>query len=238
MIHQLSGASRASALNYTATEPNDIHDTFDGSGSLDSALWNTYNPSEPAITVTRTGGHYNGAVTGAGQSDTTWFDGDEGQLHYQTFTGDFEVIYRNIGILSGSDPGTEFQFVCLVVWLSANNWEFAGAGNRGSVATNTIEYKSTVASSSAQNDIGTDAITNDKCDMRVTRVGSTVNFYYQQPGTSPDSWTLLPHSSLSHRVSFGTGAVRVGIATYGFSFPTDFVGTCDQVEIPVGTPTV
>lgn len=219
--------------------PPEAYDTFDGSGSLDSEKWNVYNPSEPAISVAQANGRYEGTVTSAGETDTTWFNSDEGQMHYVTFTGDFEMIARNIGLRSGSDPGTEYQFCGLGGWLSATNSEFAVCGNRGTDATNTIEYKVTISGSSNQDDLGTNAITNDRCDLRITRVGSTVTFYFQQTGTSPDSWTSIDHDGLpGSRVSFGTGAMRVGIITYGFSFPTDFVGSCDQIEIPVGTPVV
>ena len=216
-----------------------LYDSFNGSGDLDSNKWNVYDPdSETALSVSQNDGQYQGVVTGAGNTDTTWFDTDEGVLHYVTMTGDFEMIARNIGILSGSDPGTEFQFAGLMVWLSAGNYEFTVVGNRGTDATNTHENKATVSSSSAQNDEGTNSAWSDRSDLRVTRVGSTVTFYRQQPGTSPDSWATNDHASLSQRVSFGTGAVRVGLITYGFSFPTNFTSACDQVEIPVGSPVV
>lgn len=214
------------------------YDSFTGSGSLDASKWNTYNGSEPAISVAQANNRYEGTVTSAGATDTTWFDADEGRMDYVTFNGDFEFIARNIGLRSGSDTAS-FQFCGIICWLSANNWEFAVAGNRENLASNTSEFKVTIASNSEQDDIGTNAITNDRCDLRITRVGSSVNFYWQQPGTSPDSWTLFDHDGLTGgRVSFGTGDVRVGIVTYGYNSPTDFVGSCDQIEIPSGTPVV
>ena len=216
--------------------PTDVYDSFEGSGALNSSLWDTYDPdSETALTVTQSGGKYNGSVSGAGELDTTWLGVDEGVMHSVQLTGNIDFIGRNAGLDSGSDPGFEYQFCGLIIWLSAGNYEFIVPGNRGTIATNTIEYKSTLASSSTQNDIGTDAIWNDKADLRIRRIGSTVTFWYQQPGTSPDNWIEIPMSSLSHRVDFGTGTVRCGMITYGFSFPTNFTGTIDQIEIPTGT---
>lgn len=215
-----------------------VYDSFTGAGAIDSNKWNTYQAAEPAISVAQANNRYEGTVSGAGATDTTWFQGDEGRMDYVTFNGDFDFIARNIGLRSGSTVN-EFQFCGIIGWLSANNWEFAVAGNRGTIASNTCEYKVTITSTSNQNDIGNNAITNDRCDLRVTRSGSTVTFYYQQAGTSPDSWTSFDHDGLAGgRVSFGTGDMRVGLITYGYDTPVDFVGSCDQVEIPSGTPVV
>ena len=217
-------------------EASSLYDTFEGSGAIDSGKWdvyegNTYNSGHQA--VTRTGDQYSAAITGADADSTSWFNDGEGLLHYVEFAGDFEFIARNIGINSGADAG-DFQFGGVICWLSSGNWEFAVAGNRAGNAENTIEYKVTISETSNQNDIDDDAITSHKCDLRVTRSGSTVNFYYQQPGES-NNWTLLDHDGLSGgRVGFNTSTVRVGLVSYGFASPANFTITCDQVEIPSG----
>lgn len=217
------------------------YDSFDGSGALDTNLWDTYEGQDTSglLTISQTGGRYTGAHSSGDAADTEWFNGDEGRLDYVTFTGDFEFIARGIGLAASPTPDEgDFQFCGILVRLSAGNWEFAVAGNRASNDGNTIEYKTTQSSSSTQNDIGQDAIWNYKADLRVVRSGSDVDFYYQDPSNTTDSWTLLDHDGLgAGRVNFGTGAVQVGLITYGFATVAAFTGECDQVEIPTGTPT-
>lgn len=192
----------------------------------------TYNGAAP-VTVNLTGETYRSSIAGGDAAATTWFNGDEGRMDYVTLTGDFDITASSVGLLTGADPG-DFQFCGLICWLSATNYEFAVAGNRPP-ATSTIEYKATVSGTSYQDDLGTDAIASHICDLRVTRVGSTVTFYYRAVGGG--SWTSIPHSSLTARPSFGTGAVRVGLVTYGFAFVAAFTAGCDSVVATVGSPT-
>lgn len=223
-----------------------VHDNFNGATqALDSAKWDTYEDGDTSsdLTVQQEDGKYNGAV-GAGDADTTlWFDTAQGRHDYVTLSGDFDVIARNVGLADSPTPDeNDFQFCGLMVWLSSHNYEFAVVGNRGGTG-NTIECKITNdagGGDSTQTDLGQDYATNYRMDVRVTRVGSTVRWYTQAPGTSPDSWTEITSTfdGLSNdRISFGTGAVRVGLVTYGYLFVAAFDGTCDQVEIPTGTPT-
>lgn len=184
--------------------------------------------------ATETDGVYSASIGAGLHDETTWYNADEGRLDYVTLTGDFDIRAHNIGLTSGATPG-DYQFCGLLVWLSSGNWEFAVAGNRAAT-TSTIEYKSTLSNSSTQNDIGTNAITNHMCDLRAVRTGSTVSFYYRQVGEGEGDWLLLPHASLSHRVAFGAGAVRVGIITYSFSGVAAFTSSCDSVQVAEGSP--
>jgi hypothetical protein len=190
----------------------------------------TYQASD--VSVTQVGSTYTASIPGGDAAASTWFNTDEGRLDYVTFTGDFDVVATNIGLASGATVD-DFQFCGLAVWLSSQNYEFAVAGNRGAT-TSTVEYKSTLAGSSVQNDTGASSITSHRCDLRVERSGSTVTFYRRAVGGS--TWTTIPHSGLSHRVSFGTGAVRVGILTYGFAFVAAFTSECISVVATTGTP--
>ncbi|HMR01234.1 MAG TPA: hypothetical protein PKA32_02480, partial [Candidatus Gracilibacteria bacterium] len=217
--------------------PSGVYDTFDGSGGLDPAKWDTYNAADPSrLEITQNGGRYYADLKGdADPQQTLWYNGNEGRMDYQTFTGDFEFIVRNIGLDSFSGSSWEYQLCGLSVWQSPLNYEFAVIGNRGETYS-TLEYKITNAGSSTQNDIGANSFPTGKGDLRVVRSGSNVDFYYKQPSAS--SWTLIDHDSLfANRINFGTGAVRVGLITYGFSYPDPFICTADQVEIPTGTPT-
>lgn len=220
MILQSSMARPYSAYSVN-TSSNLIPTMLDGS--------HTYQSS--AVSVTEVSETYTASVPGGDASGTTWFTTSEGRLDYVTFTGDFDVVASNVGLSSGA-TATEFQFCGLAVWLSAQNYEFSVAGNRGDNSS-TVEYKSTLAGSSSQNDTGDGSITGHRCDLRAARVGSTVTFYYREVGDT--SWLTIPHSSLSHRVSFGTGAVRVGLVTYGFNFVTAFTSACDSVVATIGS---
>ena len=193
----------------------------------------TYNASGSGVTVDLVDGEYRSSIAGGDASGSTWFESSEGRLDYLTMTGDFDVVAENVGLLSGA-TAEDYQFCGLICWLSANNYEFAVAGNRGST-TSTVEYKATVASASYQDDTGTDSITSHRCDFRVTRSGSTVTFYYRQVGQGDGDWITLPHSSLTARVSFGTGPLRVGIVTYGFSFVEAFTAGCDLIDVRSGS---
>ena len=207
----------------TPSDTNLIPTMLDGS--------HTYNSG--AVSVTEVSGTYTASIPGGDSAATTWFNTTEGRLDYLEFTGNFEVIASNIGLTSGA-TADDFQFCGLAVWLSTLNYEFAVAGNRGAT-TSTVEYKSTLAGSSVQNDTGTDSIVSHRCDLRVRRSGSTVTFDRRDVGGS--TWTSIPISSLSHRVSFGTGAVRVGIITYGFAFVAAFDSACDSVTVVSGSYT-
>lgn len=193
----------------------------------------TYGGSAP-VTVTSPGGIYRAAIASGNANDTLWWFGDEGRMDYVTLSGDFDIVASNIGLASGS-VDSQFQFCGLICWLEPLSYEFAVAGNRGGTGS-TIEYKSTIAGSSDQRDIFADAITNDRCDLRVARVGSTVTFYYRQVGEGAEDWIVIPHSNLT-RVNFGTGPVRVGLITYGFDTVSAFVGECASVEAIAGSPT-
>jgi hypothetical protein len=190
----------------------------------------TYNVGD--VSVTEVSETYTASIPSGDASGTTWFTSSEGRLDYVEFTGDFDVVASNVGLVTGATTN-EFQFCGLAVWLSAQNYEFAVAGNRGSDATNTVEYKSTLSGSSQQDDTGTNSITSHRCDFRVQRVGSTVVFYYRRVGD--ETWITVPHSSLFHRVTFGTSTVRVGLLTYGFSTVTAFTSSCDSVVATIGT---
>lgn len=208
-----------------------LHDSFNGTGGLDPAKWDTFQPS--AVSIIQSGGRYVASIPAGNADGTTWFNGSEGRLDYQTFTGDFEVIARNIGIEGSINPN-DFQFCGLCVRASAGNYEFNVVGERGTDGSNTLEYKSTVGFSSTQNDLVDNTAVNHKLDLRVTRQGSTVRFWYQDPTNTTDNWLETPMSNLSQRTSFGTGAVQVGILTYGFAFVDAFQGVCDQYEIVSG----
>lgn len=214
---------RAGTVFVEQEDTNVIPTMLDGS--------HTYQGS--AVSATETAGVYSASIPGGDAAGTTWFDADEGRLDYLTFSGDFDVQANNIGLSSGA-TADDYQFCGLMVWLSSDNYEFAVAGNRGPT-TSTIEYKATVASSSDQADLGTDIISSHRCDLRVTRSGSSVNFYYKAVGAG--TWINIPHSNLSPRVSFSTGDVRVGLVTYGFAFVAAFTSECDSVTVNSGSYT-
>ena len=211
-----------------------IYDTFDGSGGIDSNLWDTLNASD--ISVTQSGGRYVGDVAAGSGNDSLWFHASEGRLDYVTITGDFDFISRGHQILTGNDAG-DVQFSGVIVRLSSGNWEFIVAGNRTTAATNTIELKSTTSGTSNVDDLGDDVVLSGIYDLRARRVGSAVDFFYQDNAESPDNWTMVDHDGLpGARVSFGTGAVQIGITTYGQNLGPTFTCGIDQVEIPVGVP--
>jgi hypothetical protein len=219
---QIRGDDPTGALGGGGGGGNLIPTMLDGS--------HTYNAG--AVSVTEVSETYTASVGAGDASGTTWFTSSEGRLDYVEFTGDFNVIASNAGLVTGATTN-EYQFCGLAVWLSATNYEFAVAGNRGADATNTVEYKATVNAASQQDDTLTDSITLHKCDLRVQRVGSTVVFYYRRPGDT--TWITIPHSGLFQRVSFGTGTVRVGLLTYGFGTVTAFTSSCDSVVATIGT---
>lgn len=213
------------------------YDTFDGSGALSSSLWTQYGTGSD-LTITQSGGKYNAAHAAAGDANTTWFDADRGILHYVIFDAseDFDVILRNAGIgLTGT--ANDYQFCGLFCGLAqADDYEFMVNGMRGGASV-IQERKATVSNSSNQSEHTGGFISSGNSDMRVTRVGSTVSWYTQAPGTSPDSWTDVTSSYTTlGRVSFGTGIVWVGLITYGFLAVASFTGNIDQVEIPTGSP--
>lgn len=221
-----------------------VYDSFDGSGGLDSSKWLTYEDGDTSsdLTITQTGGRYQGAVSAGDPDTTTWFNTDQGRHDYVLLSGDFEVILRGAGLASTPTPDeNDFQFCGLMVWLSDHNYEFTVVGNR-STPGNTVEYKitdDTAGGDSDQDDLGQDYADNYKMDLRVTRVGSTVRWYVQDPSTTPDSWTEITSSFdalAKARISFGTGQVRVGMITYGLNTVAAFNGEVDSVEIPVGDP--
>lgn len=215
--------------------PSDIYDTFDGSGALDSAKWTSYEDGDTSgeLTITQSGGQYNAAHASSSNAATTWFDAEEGRMDYVEFTGDFDFICRNVGI-GTTGTASDYQFCGPIVWLSSDNYEFSVIGMRGGSSV-VNERKSTAASNSTVSEHSGAQISGGFADIRVTRAGSTVSWYWQTPGTSPDSWTDITSSFASlGRVAFGTNTVRVGLVTYGFLAIAAFTGTCDQVEIPVG----
>lgn len=194
----------------------------------------TYNAAGSGVTVTLTdpGNGYEAAIAAGDAINSLWWLTDEGRMDYVAFTGDFDIVAANVGLKSGSNVN-QFQFVGLVCWLAPLDYEFAVAGNRGGTG-NTVEYKSTLDGSSQQGDIGANALTGGHCDLRVARVGSTVTFYWRQVGGT--TWTTLPHSSHSTRPSFGTGEVRIGLVTYGYTTVDAFVGEVEQVYVVTGDP--
>lgn len=217
--------------------PSTYYDTFGGSGSLSSSLWNTYGTGSD-LTVTQSGGRYNGAHAGSSDANTTWFDSDRGILHYVIFptSEDFDFILRNAGI-GTTGTNNDYQFCGLFCGLAqAGDYEFMVNGIRG--GTSVIqERKSTVSNSSNQSEHTGAFIESGNSDMRVTRVGSTVSWYTQAPSESPDSWTDVTSSYTTlGRTSFGTAACWVGIITYGFLAVASFTGGADQAEIASGTP--
>tara|TARA_R100001143_G_scaffold28420_2_gene28086 strand:+ start:2706 stop:3470 length:765 start_codon:yes stop_codon:yes gene_type:complete len=222
-----------------------VYDTFDGSGALNSSLWDTYDADSDTseeLTVTQTGGSYNGAIGSVDSSDTLWFNTSQGRHDYVTMSGDFDFIARNIGLAASPIPEeNDFQFCGIMVWIADHTYEFVVVGNRSNPG-NTVEVKiteNTAGGDSDADDLGQDYASNYRMDIRVVRSGSTVTWYVQAPGTTPDSWTDLTSNfnalSLS-RTSFGTGSVRIGMVTYGQGNVDAFTGVVDQIEIPTGTP--
>lgn len=223
-----------------------LHDTFDGSGSLDAGKWSTYDEDSDTaaeLSVTQSGGRYTATMSAGNVDDTLWFNASQGLLHYVTFSsGDFDFIARNIGLAASPTPDeNDFQFCGVICWLADRDYEFTVVGNRSNPG-NTVECKitdTTAGGDSEVDDLGLNYASNYKMDVRVTRVGSAVSWYVQDPGTSPDSWTNITSTfdnMTKARTSFGTGSVRVGLITYGQGTVAAFTGECDQVEIPTGTP--
>lgn len=190
--------------------------------------WRVYNPT-PRLDVTWTDGSYYAVLTGdPSPQQTLWYNASEGQMDYLELSGDFTVTVRNVGIDYRTGGQWEYQFCGLNVWASPGNYEFAVVGKRGQT-DNTIEYKVTNNSSSRQGDIGANRLPTYKADLRVTRSGSSVVFEWSQPGA--ESWQALPHDSLyAQRVSF-PDVVRVGLITYGYSWPDEFACSADSVEV-------
>lgn len=215
-----------------------IYDSFDGSGALDSSKWTTYEDGSTSseLTITQSGGKYNAAHGSSSDAITTWFNGDRGRLDYFVMSGDFDVVLRGAGI-GTTGTANDFQFCGLLCGLSQpDDYEFMVNGIRGGSSV-VQERKSTVSDNSSQSEHSGAFISGGFSDMRVKRVGSTVTWYTQAPGTSPDSWTEVTSSYTSlGRVSFGTSDVWIGIVTYGYLAIASFTGTVDQVEILVGTP--
>lgn len=210
------------------------YDSFDGSGALSSSLWNTYGTGSD-LTITQTGGKYNAAHAGSADANTTWFDADRGILHYVVFPAneDFDFIIRNAGI-GNTGTANDYQFCGLFCGVpQAGDYEFMVNGMRGGASV-VQERKSTVSNNSSQSEHTGSFIVSGNSDMRVTRSGSTVSWYTQAPG-DPDSWTDVTSSYTTlGRVSFGTGAVWVGIICYGYLAVASFTGNVDQAENPSG----
>lgn len=189
--------------------------------------WQIYNDTS-RLDVTWTAGSYYAVLSGdPNPQQTLWYNGNEGRMDFLELNGDFSVTVRNVGLDYRTGGQWEYQFCGVIVWDSPGNYEFAVAGKRGQT-DNTIEYKITRNSSSRQADIGS-VLPTGKADIRVSRVGSVVTFEWSQPGA--ESWTTLPHNNLyAQRVPFG-GSVRVGLITYGYSWPDEFAGSADSVEV-------
>jgi hypothetical protein len=238
-VHALTADDVESDSEVSAPTLSDasVYDTFGGSGSLDSDLWTTYDESISTdnLEVTQSGGRYNADWKGDDTpQETLWFNSVEGQMHYISFNGDSQVIFRNIGLHSGIDDD-EYQFCGPMVHKSVGNFMWSGVGNRPS-NRRTIEYKvkHTGTENSSQNDIGNNALAGYKADLRCTVTSGVATIAYSEPGAN--SWTDLDHGSLSGGKVSMSGEYKVGLVAYGFDeFATPFVGTCDQVEIVSGT---
>lgn len=241
-IHALTASDVESASEVSTPTAGSavIYDTFGGSGGLDSDLWATYEDGDTSseLTITQTGGKYNAAHGSSSDAITTWFNGERGRVDYFVLNGDFDVILRGAGI-GTTGTSNDYQFSGLFCGLEQpDDYEFMVNGIRGGSSV-IQERKSTVSDNSSQSEHTGGFISGGFSDMRVVRSGSTVTWYTQAPGTSPDSWTEVTSSYTSlGRVSFGTSDVWIGLITYGYLAIASFTGTVDQVEVPVGTPSV
>jgi hypothetical protein len=223
MILLSHALNRAGHTFLEAINSNLISLMLDGSHTFQGGL----------VSVTQVGDTYTATIPAGNANTTTWWESVEGRTDFLNFTGDFDVEARNIGITSGAVPG-QFQFGGLMVRQSPLNYEFNVAGNRGGVVS-TVEYKATEAGVSTQNDVTANAITNHRCDIRVTRIGSTVTWYYKEVGAN--TWITTPMGNLNFRTDIGTGAVQVGLITYAYGTVGEFFTACDSVIVNSGSYT-
>ena len=229
-----------------AASVSNAYDDFSGSGALNSSLWNFEDHSGTAatvVTVTRSGGKYDGAMASGNANPSTWFNADQGLHHYFTCTGDFEFIARSIGVADATTD--DFQAAFVQIWGSDHVYEFVAPGNFGTGRNQILECKINDATGGGDSETAdvTSALTGGLCDLRVQRVGSTVSWYRQGPtdGTATDSWTDITSSftgMFKSRAPFGTGAVRVCIGAYGFETIAACTAEILQVELPTGTAVV
>ena len=213
------------------SNPNAFSDSFDGTnGSALDAGWSTYNGNRASsqLTVTQTGGRFNGAVVGQTGDNTLWANSDEGNFRYRTVTGDFEATAIRLGLENGAGSSS-IQQCALMVRAGLNTLEFISAGNRNSVLS-TIEKKVIRNGVMSVDDEGTNAITNNRCDMMVERVGSLLTFSFRAANSS-DAWVPVNLDVLAGDRMTLTDTLQVGIAVYGKDGCPDFIGTCDDFTI-------
>ena len=190
--------------------------------------WAVFNPADPSrLEVYWQDGTYTAHLKqDPDPQQTLWYADSEGRMDSQRLSGDFTMTLRGVSMdVIGRYQG-EYQFVGLIVRVSPGNYEFAVFGNRGG-NLNTIESKVTRNYYSRQSDIGNNAIPGGVVDLRVVRVGSQIDFYYSTGG----EWILLPHNNLYATRLNTTADVDVGIITYGYSWPDEFVATVESVEV-------
>ena len=195
--------------------------------------------------MSRTAGRYRAHIQ-TGENDfneTRWFHLERGRGDFKLLTFPFDVVARNVGVGTVADsqvnpPEADVVLLCGLIVHSSNladdDWSFAVVGHRGTF-NNTIETKHTLNGVSVIGDIGDDGLSGTRCDLRIVgQADGVVRAYYQEVGTSPDSWTEAPIPG--PQPDYGSQAY-VGLITYASSTGgIPFVGTCDELQ-DYSTPT-
>ena len=216
-------------------------DDFETGGSLDPALWTTYQSGSTGG-VTLVSGRYRNLIdddSGTGNR-SLWFNAADGRMDYQTPGSlTFEFIAYNVGIGTLADsqavvPDTgDFQFCGIMVHvetLATVSYRTYLVGHRGGTAF-TIEAKNTLNGSSNTTDEGANFTSGaTRMDLRVVGNGDGTVSFYNRTALSSDPWTLGTSAGFQNPEPFGVN-MRVGLVAYKFDeFAADFVGTCDAWE--------
>lgn len=244
-IGELAGTA---SISFTATATEDstvetttgLTDYFNGTGGLDG--YTTLNAASLSD-VTETGGYYRASVVGTTVNDTLHFNGSYGRYDYKLISFPFEVWFLGCRLAIPSDPDTEPSVTneYLFTGAQANNdpsnptdaYQHMVVGHRGAPGGGqggrTVEIKTTTSASSSQTDVGEDALTVMRADIRVVgNAGSpnTIDWYWRAEGdTAWNGPVTMPGTEPSWN-----NTIALGLVTYAFEhYGPDFAGYVDAI---------
>ncbi len=145
-------------------------------------------------------------------------------MDYRTLTGDFQVTAYGVRVTVDSPRRYEYALCGLGVYAGDGNYELSVAGYRD-MQVNTIETKATLNYRSRARDTGSQTYT-ESVDMRVRREGGGPLLFEYSLGN--EEWRPLIYDM--PRVGFDD-EVRVGVMSYGFSYPRPFTCTIEAVVV-------
>lgn len=224
-----------------------VSDTFDGTGDLlgyTTILGGTDDgggvDTDNITPIGRVNGRYRAELINSDSDATLFFNSNYGRGDYKTVTWPFEIIVRNVGVGTTANSqlaataGGQYAFCGIQVRNTGDNdYAHVVIGHRGGFPDFGIEAKQTISNTSTVEAEAGGTFTQARGDIRIVgSAGKDITVYYQDNGTTPDSWTLfsgdgdLPGTDVTF-----DDTVYVGLITYADDFSTAFVGTADSIEL-------